>query len=85
MHVSLYFSMIEALIVSVVLLVAAVLLLGIRVFFVRNGKFPNTHIGGSKAMRDRGIGCAPSQDREAQKNSKHLNTNNIIQELTEKY
>jgi len=25
----------------------------------------NTHIGGSKAMRDRGISCATSQDREA--------------------
>lgn len=49
-----------------VVVLVAILLLGIRVFFSKNGKFPNTHIGNSKAMRDKGIGCATSQDREAQ-------------------
>lgn len=44
----------------------AVLFLGIRVFFVKGGRFPNIHIGGSKAMRERGVSCATSQDREAQ-------------------
>ncbi|EJW95104.1 hypothetical protein EVA_16790 [gut metagenome] len=36
-------------------------------FFVKGGRFPNSHVSGSKAMRDRGIGCAQSQDREAQR------------------
>jgi len=44
----------------------AVLLLGVRVFFTKRG-FPNIHIGSNKAMRERGIGCYTSQDREAQK------------------
>lgn len=44
----------------------AVILLGIRIFFTKKG-FPNIHIGSNKAMRDRGIGCYASQDREAQK------------------
>lgn len=43
------------------------LLLGIKVFFTKGGRFPNTHIGASKAMKERGINCAQSQDREAQK------------------
>lgn len=68
-------------IISSVLLVIAILLLGVRVFFVKGGKFPNTHIGSSKAMRDRGIGCATSQDREAQKNTKRLSTSDIVEQL----
>jgi hypothetical protein len=54
--------MVQTLLVSLVLVFIVVLLLGIRVFFVKGGKFPNTHIGGNKAMRDRGITCAKSQD-----------------------
>lgn len=69
-------------IISGVLLIIAILLLGVRVFFVKNGKFPNTHIGSSKAMRDRGIGCATSQDREAQKDKRRMSTSDIIDNLT---
>jgi len=49
-----------------VLLFIAVLLLGIRIFFVKDGKFPNINIGGNKSLRDKGIGCATTQDRQAQ-------------------
>ncbi len=41
-------------------------------FFVKGGKFPNGHVSGNKAMRERGIGCAQSQDREAQKKTPFL-------------
>ncbi|MDO5523119.1 MAG: hypothetical protein Q4G48_03635, partial [Bacteroidia bacterium] len=57
--------MIETLLIGIILVFIAVLLMGIRVFFSKKGEFPNTHIGGSKAMKDRGISCATSQDREA--------------------
>ncbi len=40
-------------------------LLGVRVFFVKGGRFPNGHVSGNRALRDRGIGCVQSQDREA--------------------
>ena len=30
-------------------------------------KFPNGHVSGNKTLRQKGIGCAQSQDREAQK------------------
>lgn len=54
--------------VLLILLIVAisVVLLGVKVFFVKNGRFPNSHVSGSKAMRQRGIGCVQSQDREAQ-------------------
>ncbi len=62
--------MIQAFIISAILLFIAVLLFGVRIFFVKGGKFPNIHIGGSKALRDKGISCATSQDRDAQKTKK---------------
>lgn len=57
--------MIKTLLIGIVLLFVAVLLMGLKVFFTKKGEFPNTHIGGSKAMKDKGISCATSQDREA--------------------
>jgi hypothetical protein len=58
--------MLEAFVVSAVLLFIGILLFGIRVFFIRGGVFPNIHIGGNKALKDKGIGCATSQDKDAQ-------------------
>lgn len=57
---------VELLVCTLLLVGVAVLLLGVKVFFVKGGRFPNIHIGGNKAMRRRGISCATSQDREAQ-------------------
>ncbi|MDO4190218.1 MAG: hypothetical protein Q4D14_00845 [Bacteroidales bacterium] len=56
--------------VILVLVAIAFLLLGVKVFFVKGGKFPNTHIGASKAMKKRGIDCVQSQDRAAQQQAK---------------
>jgi len=42
----------------------AVLLMGIRIFFTKRGEFPNTHIGGNKALADKDIHCAGTQDAE---------------------
>ena len=55
--------------VLLILLIVAisVLLLGVKVFFVKGGRFPNGHVSGNKAMRQRGIGCVQSHDREAQR------------------
>lgn len=74
--------MLKAVFIAIILLVIAFLLLGIQIIFTKNGKFPNTHIGASKAMRERGIGCATSQDREAQKDIKNVNTFDIVKQVT---
>jgi len=76
--------MVEAFIISAVLLFIGILLLGIRVFFIKGGLFPNIHIGGNKALKDKGIGCATSQDREAQslkKQSANRMVDDMIQNL----
>lgn len=59
--------MLYTLLITLLIVAACILFLGIKVFFVKGGKFPNSHVSGNKAMRDRGIGCIQSQDREAQR------------------
>ncbi|MBN2742339.1 MAG: hypothetical protein JXR39_00430 [Marinilabiliaceae bacterium] len=41
--------------------------LAIRILIRKNGKFPNLHIGSNKEMSKRGIYCATTQDKMAQK------------------
>lgn len=55
-------------------------LLSIKMLIQKNGRFPNIHISGSKAMRERGIGCVQSQDREQQK----INPNAISERRSKK-
>lgn len=43
---------------TVFLIGLAVLLLGVKIFFVKGGRFPNTHIHSNPEMRRRGITCA---------------------------
>lgn len=55
-----------SLVVPLVILLIAVLAMAFRPLFIKGGRFPNIHIGGNKALKQRGITCATSQDREAQ-------------------
>lgn len=61
----------ETVLITGAIIALAFLLLGIKVIFVKGGRFPNTHISGNKALKKQGIGCAKSMDREAQ-NKKSL-------------
>ena len=63
-------EMLGTLLITLLIVAICIVLLGVKVFFVKGGKFPNGHVSGNKAMRDRGIGCVQSQDREAQKKSR---------------
>lgn len=56
--------MVQTIIISIIILAIAIMLMGIRIFFTKKGNFPNTHISGSQAMKDRGISCASSQERD---------------------
>lgn len=62
--------MIKTILFTLLIVAICILLLGLKVFFVKGGKFPNGHVSGNKALRDKGISCAQSQDREAQKKSR---------------
>lgn len=44
--------------ISVILLLLAFVLLGVKVLFVKEGKFPSGHVHDHPEMRRRGIGCA---------------------------
>ena len=50
------------LLIGLVIVILAVLLLGVKIFFVKGGRFPNTHIHDNAEMRKRGITCA--RDKE---------------------
>ena len=58
-------------IIIVILAIAlAVLLLCIRILIKKDGKFSSQHISSNKRMRQDGIHCATSQDREARRGNK---------------
>jgi len=40
-----------------------VLLLGIRIFFVKGGRFPDLHLKDNEALKNKGIQCAGSQNK----------------------
>ncbi len=61
--------MLKVLLLSVVLVGIVFILMAISILIKKNGKFPNIHIGSNKDMRKRGISCATTQDRLAQKAS----------------
>ena len=44
-------------ITAMVLVAAALLLLGVRALFVRGGRFPSGHVSDIPALRSKGIGC----------------------------
>ena len=55
--------MLKIVLLTLMIVGIAVLLLGVKVFFTKDGRVPNTHVSGNKAMRDRGIFCVQTQDR----------------------
>ena len=63
--------MLKTILITMLIVAICIALLSIKILFVKNGRFPNTHVSGSKAMRQRGIGCVQSQDRDAQRRNPH--------------
>ncbi len=50
--------MVRILLLTFVIVAVAIVLLGVKVLFVKGGKFPSGHTGDSPALRKKGIGCA---------------------------
>lgn len=53
---------IELLLLTAGILGVALLVMGYRVFFNKEGKFPETEVGHNKEMRKRGIRCAKHEE-----------------------
>ena len=47
--------MLYCVLITLLIVAISVLLLGVKVFFVKGGRFPNSHVSGNKAMRKRGL------------------------------
>jgi hypothetical protein len=65
-------KMIETLLISVLIIAIAMVLLLVRVLFVKQGEFKSQHIHDSEAMKERGINCVIDMDREMRQSNKHL-------------
>lgn len=63
--------MFKTILITLLIVAISVALLSVKIILKKNGRFPNTHVSGSKAMREKGIGCIQSQDREAQRANPH--------------
>lgn len=64
---------------SIIILLICVVLLSVRILLKKGGEFPNTHVGGNKALRDKGLSCARTQHLEA---LKHKNLDERLKETT---
>lgn len=58
--------MMKLFLLCIVAMALVVLLLSVRVLLRRDGRFPSSHVGSQKPLRDKGISCHTSQHREAQ-------------------
>ncbi len=49
--------MVETILITLLIVAISLVLLGVKVFFTKGGKFPNGHVSGNKALRQKGIGA----------------------------
>lgn len=57
----------QLLLITIVLMGAVFALFSIKIILKKNGKFPNTHVGGNRELAKRGVYCANTQDKIEQK------------------
>ena len=62
--------MIKVLLISIVLLAIGFAGFAIAILVKKNGQFPNLHIGNNEYLKQKGIGCATSQDKMEQAKAK---------------
>ena len=55
-------QLMKTVIITIILVLVSVLLLGVKVLFVKGSTFPSGHVGHSAALRKRGIGCASEEE-----------------------
>ena len=63
--------MVKVILLTIIIVAVSILLLCIKIFFVKDGRFTKTHIGDNPDMKKRGITCALSTDY-ADRNTKGL-------------
>jgi hypothetical protein len=51
----------KELMLSIILIGLAIVLLGIKVLFIKGSKFPSGHVHQNEALRNKGISCASEE------------------------
>ena len=49
--------MIKVLLLTTLIVAICMMLMAVTILIKKNGRFPNTHVGGNKEMRKRGLKC----------------------------
>ena len=62
--------MLTVLLITILLLAIGFAGFAITILVKKNGKFPDLHIGNNKHLKEKGIGCATSQDKMEQAKAK---------------
>ncbi|MCD8029997.1 MAG: hypothetical protein LUF85_03995 [Bacteroides sp.] len=63
--------MLNTILITLLIVAISLTFLGLKVFFTKEGRFPNGHVSGNKVLREKGIGCVQSQDCEARMKPRH--------------
>ena len=61
----------KTLLFTLIIVAASMVFLAIKILLKKNGRFPNTHVGHSAAMRKRGITCVQTMDAMERKPNPH--------------
>lgn len=70
--------MLKVVIITIIAIAISIVLLAIRIIIQKDGKFSSEHISQNQRMRQDGIHCATSQDRETRKKlQKKLHINQL--------
>ena len=63
--------MIKVLLLTTLIVAICMVLMAMTILLKKNGRFPNIHVGTNKHMRQRGIGCVETQDKQARLENPH--------------
>lgn len=66
--------LIKFFVIVLILVALSIIALSIGILLKKNGRFPETHIGRNKHMKDKGISCANTTDRRERENYKPVDT-----------
>lgn len=70
MHIKNAKTPMKLIFLSIVIVAVCVLLLGVKVLFVRGGRFPSGHAHDIPALRSRGVTCASGVDHNDRNKNK---------------
>lgn len=56
-------EVLKVVLLAIVVMAFVMVGLAVQILFKKGGKFPNTHIGSNKYLKEKGIACAQTEDK----------------------